>query len=107
MWQPKYALAVPKIWEWEMIFGHAVKAISSLGILSPWFLLYVLVLLFILFGKTSLIFTYTYSMILIFISLLHEKLKFLIFLGTFQIYVPYYLKKMPVTLISTLLVIGT
>ena len=25
-----------KIWEWEWIFGHAVKAISSLGIRSPW-----------------------------------------------------------------------
>ena len=25
-----------KIWEWELIFGHAVKAISSLGIRSPW-----------------------------------------------------------------------
>ena len=25
-----------RIWEWEWIFGHAVKAISSLGICSPW-----------------------------------------------------------------------
>ena len=25
-----------KIWEWEWIFGHAVKAISSLGIRSLW-----------------------------------------------------------------------
>ena len=25
-----------KIWEWELIFGHAVKTISSLGIWSPW-----------------------------------------------------------------------
>ena len=25
-----------KIWEWEWIFGHAVKAISSLGVRSPW-----------------------------------------------------------------------
>ena len=24
-----------KIWDWNWIFGHAVKAISSLGILSP------------------------------------------------------------------------
>ena len=26
-----------KIWEWEWIFGRAVKAISSLGVRSPWF----------------------------------------------------------------------
>ena len=25
-----------KIWEWEWIFGHSVKAISSPGIRSPW-----------------------------------------------------------------------
>ena len=25
-----------KIWEWERIFGHLVKAISSLGVRSPW-----------------------------------------------------------------------
>ena len=25
-----------KIWEWEWIFGHAVKAISSLGVHGPW-----------------------------------------------------------------------
>ena len=25
-----------KIWEWEGIFGRAVKAISSLGVRSPW-----------------------------------------------------------------------
>ena len=25
-----------KIWEWEWIFGCAVKAFSSLGVLSPW-----------------------------------------------------------------------
>ena len=25
-----------KIWEWEWIFGRAVKAISSLGVHSPW-----------------------------------------------------------------------
>ena len=24
-----------KVWEWEWIFGHAVKAISSLGVRSP------------------------------------------------------------------------
>ena len=28
-----------KIWEWEWIFGRAVKAISSLGVRSPWLLL--------------------------------------------------------------------
>ena len=26
-----------KIWEWEWIFGRAVKAISSLGVRCPWF----------------------------------------------------------------------
>ena len=26
-----------KIWDWELIFGHAVKTISSPGVLSPWF----------------------------------------------------------------------
>ena len=26
-----------KIWEWEWIFGRAVKAISSLGVRSPWY----------------------------------------------------------------------
>ena len=25
-----------KIWEWEWIFGRAVKAVSSLGVRSPW-----------------------------------------------------------------------
>ena len=25
-----------KIWEWELIFGRAVKAISSPGVRSPW-----------------------------------------------------------------------
>ena len=25
-----------KIWEWELIFGRAVKAISSIGVRSPW-----------------------------------------------------------------------
>ena len=27
-----------KIWEWEWIFGRAVKAISSLGVRSPWYI---------------------------------------------------------------------
>ena len=36
MWQTKYDSAVPKIWEWELIFGRAVKAISSPGVCSPW-----------------------------------------------------------------------
>jgi hypothetical protein len=35
MWQTKYALAVPKFWEWAWIIGRAVKLISSLGIRSP------------------------------------------------------------------------
>ena len=26
-----------KIWDWDLIFGCAVKAISSLGVRSPWF----------------------------------------------------------------------
>ena len=25
-----------KIWEWELIFGRAVKVISSLGVRIPW-----------------------------------------------------------------------
>ena len=29
-----------KIWEWEWIFGHAVKTISSLGVRSPWMVPY-------------------------------------------------------------------
>ena len=33
MWQTKYASAVPK---WELIFGRAVKVISSLGVRIPW-----------------------------------------------------------------------
>ena len=36
MWQTKYTLAVPKNLEWEWIFVHAVKAISSLGVHSLW-----------------------------------------------------------------------
>ena len=30
-----------KIWEWELIFGCAVKAISSPGVRSPWYCTYV------------------------------------------------------------------
>ena len=30
-----------RIWKWEWIFGRAVKAISSLGIRSPWFSTYI------------------------------------------------------------------
>ena len=26
-----------KIWDWDLIFGHAVKAISSPGVRSPWY----------------------------------------------------------------------
>ena len=29
-----------KIWDWKLIFGHAVKAISSPDIRSPWYVLY-------------------------------------------------------------------
>ena len=29
-----------KIWDWDWIFGRAVKAISSLGVRSPWICLY-------------------------------------------------------------------
>ena len=36
MWQTKYASAVPMIWDWDLIFGRAVKAISSPGIRSLW-----------------------------------------------------------------------
>ncbi len=32
----KYASAVPKIWDWDLIFGSAVKAISSTGVRSPY-----------------------------------------------------------------------
>ena len=35
MWQTKYNSAVHKIWEWELIFGRVVKAISSPGVRSP------------------------------------------------------------------------
>ena len=34
MWQTKYASAL-KIWEWELIFGRVVKAISSPGVHNP------------------------------------------------------------------------
>ena len=37
MWQTKYALAVPKNLGLGLNFpGRAVKAISSLGVRSPW-----------------------------------------------------------------------
>ena len=29
-----------KIWDWELIFGCAVNTISSLGVSSPWYILY-------------------------------------------------------------------
>ena len=35
MWQTKMLRPYPKIWEWELIFGRAVKAISSPGVRSP------------------------------------------------------------------------
>ena len=37
MWQKKYALAVPKNMGVGVNFGRAVKAISSLGVRSPWY----------------------------------------------------------------------
>ena len=33
MWQTKYVLAGPKIWEWDLIFGRASTAVK--GIFSP------------------------------------------------------------------------
>ena len=36
MWQTKYASAVPKNLGLRLNFGRAVKAISSLGVRSPW-----------------------------------------------------------------------
>ena len=32
----KILRAYLKIWDWDLIFGRAVKAISSLGVRSPW-----------------------------------------------------------------------
>ena len=32
----KLCLLHPRIWEWELIFGRAAKAISSSGLHSPW-----------------------------------------------------------------------
>ena len=34
MWQTKYATGVPKNWDWDWIFGRAVKTISSPGVRS-------------------------------------------------------------------------
>ena len=34
MWQTKYL----KIWDWELIFGCAVKVISSQDVCSPWYI---------------------------------------------------------------------
>ena len=36
MWQTKYASAVPKNLGLGLLLGRAVKAISSLGVRSPW-----------------------------------------------------------------------
>ena len=36
MWQTNMLRPYVKIWEWELIFGHAVKVLSSPGIRSPW-----------------------------------------------------------------------
>ena len=56
------------------------------------FLLYVLVLLYLLFGKICLIFTYTYRTTIVLFFLVHEILKFLKLFFIFQTYVPYDLK---------------
>ena len=36
MWQTKYASAVSKNWDWDLIFRRAVKVVSSPGVCSPW-----------------------------------------------------------------------
>ena len=36
MWQTNMPRPYLKIWKWELIFGCAVKAISSLGVHSLW-----------------------------------------------------------------------
>ena len=36
MWQTKYASAYLNIWDWDLILGCGVKAISSPGVRSPW-----------------------------------------------------------------------
>ena len=36
MWQKNMLRPYLKIWEWELIFGCALKAISSLGVCRPW-----------------------------------------------------------------------
>ena len=37
MWQTKYASTLYlKTWDWDLIFGRAVKAISLPGVRSPW-----------------------------------------------------------------------
>ena len=33
-----------RIWDWDLIFGHAVKAISSPGVHSPWYTRFISVL---------------------------------------------------------------
>ena len=40
MWQTKYASAVPKNLGVGVDFGHAVKAISSPDVRSPWYVQY-------------------------------------------------------------------
>ena len=36
----KYGSAILKIWDWDLIFGRAVKAFFSPGVRSPWFNLF-------------------------------------------------------------------
>ena len=42
-----------KIWEWELIFSHAVKPISSPGVRSPWSNLYTVPWVFLLIFSSS------------------------------------------------------
>ena len=44
-----------KIWEWEWIFGRAVKVISSLGVRSPWIVTIVVRPFLVIFLPTTLI----------------------------------------------------
>ena len=42
-----------KIWDWDWIFGRAVKAISSLGVRSPWFCLSCLIKFWLFLTKND------------------------------------------------------
>ena len=76
---------------WFTIY-HSKYVVLALKTVTLRFLLYVLVLLYVLFEKFCLIFTYTYRMMAFFYFLLGEKSKNLNFSLSFQIYVPYDLK---------------